>query len=362
MGAGQLRASGVGCGAWTVGRCCFSPGGLRPIPRRFKPCPERRSLEALSFPPDLLERRRHSGAVLCARGRGLGGDAVAEGKRRLDAAREGRGDAGEAERSGQKRLHRGAAKRGRRARSGRAATKGSEAKTARRAPPDRRGSVARPGRPVRPAHAANWAKSASAENAGSDRATRARGKVRAGRKASAGRKAVAEPRRCQARGWKVGEQGRKGEPGQQGEPGDQGEPGPTGPSDAYVAISDERTARSRPRAPGACRSNSRSRQANTSSRPSSPSKGEAKAGATADCSFMEGDPGITLGPSNDFRASVRCRRDSPPLSARPPPWPAKNRRVYVICEAAGAGTSFVIPAEAAHLTATKVGALHPPTP
>jgi hypothetical protein len=90
-------------------------------------------------------------------------------------------------------------------------------------------------------------------------------------------------------------------------------------------------------------------------------KGEGKAGATADCSFMDGAPGITLGPSNNFSATVRPGAIAS-LVGTTTAAATEESGVDVFCEAAGAGTSFLIPAEAAHLTATKVGALHPPTP
>ncbi len=108
-----------------------------------------------------------------------------------------------------------------------------------------------------------------------------------------------------------GVQGPPGNPGQQGNPGIQGVPGvqggntgPTGPSDAYVAISDEEPLEVVDGLQGVpleleLPAGEYVIQAVLTV------KGEAKAGATANCSFMEGEPGITLGPSNNFSASVR---------------------------------------------------------
>jgi Collagen triple helix repeat (20 copies) len=165
---------------------------------------------------------------------------------------------------------------------------------------------------------------------------------------------------------KQGEPGIQGDPGQQGEKGDPGEPGaegkpgPTGPSDAYVAISDDNPLEVVHGLQGvplelALPAGEYVIQAVLTV------KGEGKAGATADCSFMEGAPGITLGPSNNFSATVRSGAIAS-LVGTTTAAVTEESGVDVFCEAAGAGTSFLIPAEAAHLTATKVGALHPPTP
>jgi hypothetical protein len=155
-----------------------------------------------------------------------------------------------------------------------------------------------------------------------------------------------------------GEPGPTGDAGQQGEQGiqgDPGEPGPTGPSDAYVATSEndplevghelQRVAEL------ALPAGEYVIQAVLTV------KGEPKAGAAADCSFLA--PGITLGPSNNFSASVRPGAIAS-LVGTTTATVTEESGVDVFCEAAGVGTSFLIPGEAAHLTATKVGALHPP--
>jgi hypothetical protein len=160
-----------------------------------------------------------------------------------------------------------------------------------------------------------------------------------------------------------GEKGDQGIQGEQGEKGDRGEPGAegkTGPSDAYVAISDEEQLEVVNGLQGvplelALPEGEYVIQAVLTV------EGEAKAGATADCSFMEGAPGISLGPSNNFSASVRPGAIAS-LVGTTTATVTEESGVDVFCEVATAGTSFLLPGKAAHLTATKVGALHPPTP
>jgi hypothetical protein len=154
-----------------------------------------------------------------------------------------------------------------------------------------------------------------------------------------------------------GEKGIQGVPGEKGEPGDEGKPGPTGPSDAYVAISDA--------GPLEVVNGLQGVPLELALPPGEyvvqavlTIEGEAKAGATADCKFMAGEPGITFGPSNEFRASVRAGAVTS-LVGTTTAAADEESGVDVFCEAAGAGTSFTIPGEAAHLTATKVGELHP---
>lgn len=157
-----------------------------------------------------------------------------------------------------------------------------------------------------------------------------------------------------------GVQGDQGEKGDPGEAGAEGKPGPTGPSDAYVAISDEEPLEVVNGLQGvplelALPEGEYVIQAVLTV------KGEAKAGATADCSFMEGAPGIMLGPSNNFSASVSPGAIAS-LVGTTTATVTEESGVDVFCEAAAAETSFLLPGKAAHLTATKVGALHPPTP
>jgi hypothetical protein len=155
-----------------------------------------------------------------------------------------------------------------------------------------------------------------------------------------------------------GGRGEQGEPGPQGEPGAKGEQGPVGPSDAYVAIGDGEPLEVFNPLPGvplelALPPGEYVIQAVLTV------EGEDKAGARADCRFMAGASGITLGPSNNFSASVRAGAIAS-LVGTTTAAVTEESGVDVFCEAAGAGTSFMIPGEAAHLTATKVGALHPP--
>jgi Collagen triple helix repeat (20 copies) len=155
-----------------------------------------------------------------------------------------------------------------------------------------------------------------------------------------------------------GDPGPEGQPGSEGKPGAEGKTGPTGPSDAYVAISDDERLEVVHGLQGvplelALPKGEYVIQAVLTV------EGEGRAGATADCTFMAGDPGITLGPSNNFSASVRAGAITSLVGATTAE-ATEESGVDVFCEAAGAGTAFLIPAEAAHLTATKVGALHQP--
>jgi Collagen triple helix repeat (20 copies) len=157
----------------------------------------------------------------------------------------------------------------------------------------------------------------------------------------------------------IGDTGLEGPRGLEGRPGlegKQGAEGETGPSDAYVAISDDDPLEVVHELQGvplelALPAGEYVIQAVLTV------QAEAKAGATADCSFMEGAPGITLGPSNNFSASVRAGAIAS-LVGTTTAVATEDSEVDVFCEAAGAGTSFLIPGEAAHLTATKVGTLH----
>jgi hypothetical protein len=166
----------------------------------------------------------------------------------------------------------------------------------------------------------------------------------------------------------IGPEGPEGPRGAEGKQGKEGGPGPTGPSDAYfdvgASVDDE--------------------VINPSAGPNTPVEvRQLPAGeyvlqavltlqgvggpALAECRFEgegeeEGEePGIDLGPSAPFRASVTEGAYASLIGtttavAREP------STVYVTCEAAEAETSFLIPAESGHLTVTKVGALHPPAP
>jgi Collagen triple helix repeat (20 copies) len=167
-----------------------------------------------------------------------------------------------------------------------------------------------------------------------------------------------------------GERGLTGQLGPTGPPGDQGltgptglrgaegKRGPTGPSDAYVAISDDDPLQVVHGLQGvplelALPAGEYVVQAVLTV------EGEGKEGATADCLFMAGAPGITLGSSNDFSATAGAGAFAS-LVGTTTATATEESAVDVFCEAAAADTSFVIPGKAAHLTATKVGALHTP--
>jgi hypothetical protein len=156
----------------------------------------------------------------------------------------------------------------------------------------------------------------------------------------------------------TGDPGQQGEQGIQGDPGDQGKPGPTGPSDAYVATSEndplevghelQRVAEL------ALPAGEYVFQAVLTV------EAEQGQGTTADCSFMPGAPGIAVEPSIYFRATAAAGAVIS-LVGTTTATATEASAVDLFCEATEQ-TSFVIPYEAAHLTATKVGALHPQTP
>jgi hypothetical protein len=155
-----------------------------------------------------------------------------------------------------------------------------------------------------------------------------------------------------------GPRGLEGQPGPEGKQGEEGEPGPTGPSDAYVATSEndplevghelQRVAEL------ALPAGEYVFQAVLTV------EAEEGQGTTADCSFMPGAPGIAVEPSIYFRATAAAGAVIS-LVGTTTATATEASAVDLFCEATEQ-TSFVIPYEAAHLTATKVGALHPPTP
>jgi hypothetical protein len=156
----------------------------------------------------------------------------------------------------------------------------------------------------------------------------------------------------------TGDPGQQGEQGIQGDRGDQGEPGPTGPSDAYVATSEndplEVGDQFQRVAELALPAGEYVLQAVLTV------EAEEGQGTTADCSFMPGAPGIAVEPSIYFRATAAAGAVIS-LVGTTTATATEASAVDLFCEAAEQ-TSFVIPYEAAHLTATKVGALHPQTP
>lgn len=157
---------------------------------------------------------------------------------------------------------------------------------------------------------------------------------------------------------KAGKEGPEGKQGEEGKLGEEGKPGPTGPSDAYFAVSGE------------------DEVTNPSDDPNVPLEvRNLPAGeyvlqavftvkglggpALAECRFEGEGPGITLEPSAPFRTSV-TEGAYASLIGTTTALVSEQSTAYVTCEAAAEGTSFLIPAESGHLTATRVGMLHPP--
>jgi hypothetical protein len=155
-----------------------------------------------------------------------------------------------------------------------------------------------------------------------------------------------------------GQPGSEGKQGEEGKPGPTGPTGPTGPSDAYVATSEndplEVGHQFQRVAELALPAGEYVLQAVLTV------EAEEGQGTTADCSFMPEGLGIAMGPSIYFRATAAAGAVIS-LVGTTTATATEASAVDLFCEATEQ-TSFVIPYEAAHLTATKVGALHPPTP
>jgi hypothetical protein len=178
-----------------------------------------------------------------------------------------------------------------------------------------------------------------------------------------GQRGVEGQRGPEGKQGEEGPRGAAGKTGEEGKAGAEGKQGPTGPSDAYVDVGEP-----------------------TADEVTNPSKGanipleirNLPAGkyvlqailtvqgtgkpALAECRFEgegpEGEsPGITLAPSEPFRATV-TEGAYASLAGTTTAVVTEPSTVYLACEAPEAETSFVIPAESGHLTVTKVGALH----
>jgi hypothetical protein len=159
-----------------------------------------------------------------------------------------------------------------------------------------------------------------------------------------------------------GEPGAKGDQGIRGEPGakgDQGEPGPTGPSDAYFDVSE----------PGAIQVG---HDAQVVLEVTDIPAGEyvlqaafslegVVAPAIVECQFVAGGSAITVGTAEPFSTNV-TPGDFASLASMGTAVAPEPGNVFVICGTAVEGTNFTIPPESGHLTATKVGTLHPSTP
>ncbi|MCW2978414.1 MAG: collagen alpha-2(XI) chain-like [Solirubrobacterales bacterium] len=156
-----------------------------------------------------------------------------------------------------------------------------------------------------------------------------------------------------------GSPGLEGQPGSEGKQGEEGKPGPTGPSDAYFDVSE----------PGAIQVG---HDAKVVLEVTNVPAGEyvlqaafslegVVVPAIAECQFVAGGSEITVGTAAPFSTNVTTG-DFASLAGMGTAVAAEPGNVYVICGTAVEGTNFIIPPESGHLTATMVGALHPPTP
>jgi len=154
-----------------------------------------------------------------------------------------------------------------------------------------------------------------------------------------------------------GVQGEPGDPGEPGEPGEKGDPGPIGPSDAYIAISENAPFEVEDGLEGlplelALPAGEYVLQAALTI------EGKSGGDATAECAFKPGSAGIAFGPSNKFLAGVAASGFAS-LVGTTTATLSEDATIFVLCTAVEKEAAFVIPAKAGHLTATKVGALHP---
>jgi len=156
----------------------------------------------------------------------------------------------------------------------------------------------------------------------------------------------------------TGQKGEQGDPGEEGEQGEKGEPGPAGPSDAYVSVSEHNPIEvvhepETPEIPVEVRNLPAGKyivQAVFTL------EGTAKP-AQAECKF-EGEGPVTLGSSDPFDATLTSTGGFVSLTGMTTAVVTESSDIFVICEAGEVDTTFLIPPESGHLTATKVGALH----
>jgi hypothetical protein len=152
-----------------------------------------------------------------------------------------------------------------------------------------------------------------------------------------------------------GETGEKGERGEQGIQGKRGERGEIGPSDAYVDVSANEAlwvGSETPKVPLELTLpvGQYVLQAVLTVRGNT-------AAVTAKCSFEDGPKGLTLGPANAFQTTAPAANYGS-LTGTTTAVVSEEARVGVSCEATEVGAVWMIPLGGAHLTATKVGALH----
>jgi hypothetical protein len=156
-----------------------------------------------------------------------------------------------------------------------------------------------------------------------------------------------------------GDQGAPGDQGEQGEPGERGEPGPAGPSDAYVDVSENQNDEivHEPAGPQIPLEVKNLPAGEYVLQAVLTVKGSAVP-ALAECKFG-GEGGITLGSSDPFFTNLTTPGEYASLDGMTTAVVTEPSTVSVTCNAAAALTSFLIPAKSGHLTATKVGRLHP---
>jgi Collagen triple helix repeat (20 copies) len=156
-----------------------------------------------------------------------------------------------------------------------------------------------------------------------------------------------------------GLRGEPGEEGKQGEPGEEGEPGPTGPSDAYVDVSEGESVEITDGSEGPqFPLDVKDLEAGEYVLQATLTVQGAAGPALAECRFG-GEGSITFAMSEPFRTDV-AQASYASLAGTTTAVVTEPSVAYVTCVAAEAETNFLIPAESGHLTATRVGMLHPP--
>ncbi len=175
-----------------------------------------------------------------------------------------------------------------------------------------------------------------------------------GAKGEVGEQGPRGPRGEHGERGETGEIGLRGERGLQGEPGQQG---PIGPSDAYFAISEPEAIQvgHEPR----ITLETGNLQVGEYTLQAAMTVEGIVAPAVAECQFV-GNAGVAVGIAEPFSTNVTPGNYAS-LAGLGTAVVTEPGPVLVICETSVEGTNFVIPAETGHLTATKVGALHPPT-
>jgi hypothetical protein len=159
-----------------------------------------------------------------------------------------------------------------------------------------------------------------------------------------------------------GPPGLEGQPGSEGKQGGEGKTGPTGPSDAYFDVSEAQTdeiadGSKGPQIPLEVKNLPAGEYVLQAALTVQGGAGP----ALAECKFGGEGSGISIGTPEPFRTNL-TEGNYASLVGMTTAVVTEPSAAYVACEAAGPEASFLIPAESGHLTATMVGALHPPTP